>query len=259
MKNIFNGLFDKFKLNNHVPKTCTLCGKLNVNFLPLPSFYKEEASKYGYKHFGKGEMTALKTYSCEICGASDRERLYAYWIDRQIQAGRFQKGSKLIHFAPEVTLSKKLRELNLFDYETADNGMEGVDYKIDLTKMPEIESELFDFFICSHVLEHVDSDDKAIQELYRITKTGGCGILMAPIIVGLEYTIENPSMTTEAERWQHFGQNDHVRLYAHNDYVQKLKVNGFMVDELGIEYFGEKTFKQLGLKETSILYVVRKK
>lgn len=258
MKNRIKSLLNRLKLLHPIPKTCSVCGGLDINFLPLPHFYKNESRKYGYKHFGKGEMTALDTYSCSECGDSDRERLYAYWIDRQIQQRKLKKTAKVIHFAPEEKLSEKLKNLNLFDFQTADYSMHGVDCKVDITKMPEIESDTFDFFICSHVLEHVDCDDKAIQELYRITKSGGYGILMAPIIVGLEHTIEDPSMVTETERWQHFGQYDHVRLYAHDDYVEKLEVNGFVVDQLDIEYFGEKLFKQLGLKKTSILYIVRK-
>jgi ubiquinone/menaquinone biosynthesis C-methylase UbiE len=120
------------------------------------------------------------------------------------------------------------------------------------------EGDSFDLFICSHVLEHVASDDRAIGELYRITKTGGCGILMAPIVVGLARTIEDPSVTDEAGRWRMFGQNDHVRLYAHDDYVNKIRTNGFRVTQLGIDDFGEEAFRLLGLKRTSILYVVCK-
>lgn len=189
MKNIFLKWLGSFWLNNQLQPTCSVCGQSNITFLPLPSFYREEAAKYGYKRFGKGETIALDTYSCSACGASDRERLYALWIDRQIQGGIFRKGTKLLHFAPEAALSKKLRELNLFEYKTADYGMEGVDYKVDIMNIP-LANESVEFFICSHVLEHVESDDKAIQELYRITKTGGCGILMAPISVGLDHTLE---------------------------------------------------------------------
>lgn len=257
MKNIFSSLLGKFRQTNQLQSICSVCGLQNISFLPLPDFYRDNALRHGYKHFGKGEMIALDTYSCSACGASDRERLIEYWIDRQVQAGTFRKGAKLLHFSPEAALSKKLRELNLFEYQTADYGMEGVDYKIDIMNIP-VGDETIDFFICSHVLEHVESDDKAIQELYRITKTGGCGILVAPISVGLEHTIEDPSMTTEAERWRHFGQNDHVRLYAHNDYVAKIKANGFEVEQLGIKDFGKETFMRLGLTETSILYIVRR-
>ncbi|MDF1594393.1 MAG: methyltransferase domain-containing protein, partial [Desulfobacterales bacterium] len=144
-----------------------------------------------------------------------------------------------------------------FDYQTADYKSRGVDYKIDIMNMP-VKNEIYDFFICSHVLEHVEGDGKAIRELYRITKTGGCGILMTPIIIGLEATIEDKSIATEDERWKMFGQNDHVRLYAHSDYMSKIKQEGFGVNELGIEHFGADIFKLLGLKKTSILYIVKK-
>jgi hypothetical protein len=82
--------------------------------------------------------------------------------------------------------------------------------------------------------------------------------LMAPIIIGLEKTIEDPSVKTEAERWRYFGQNDHVRLYAHKDYVKKIKTHGFLVEELGIKYFGRHIFRRMGLKETSVLYIVKR-
>ncbi len=81
---------------------------------------------------------------------------------------------------------------------------------------------------------------------------------MAPIIVGLENTVEDPSVKDEAGRWRLYGQNDHVRLYAHDDYVNKIRSHGFRVEELGESYFGEDVFRSLGLKRTSILYVVSK-
>ncbi len=48
--------------------------------------------------------------------------------------------------------------MDLFDYKTADLSMENVDFKVDMMSML-FDDESFDFFICSHVLEHVDSDD----------------------------------------------------------------------------------------------------
>jgi SAM-dependent methyltransferase len=239
------------------PSWCPVCESNQVSYLPLPKFYRDNARLHGFAYFGKGEMTAHETYTCSNCGASDRERMYALWIEQQIEKKYFSKGTRLIHFAPEATLSKKLKELGSFDYKTADLLMGDVDYKVDMMDMP-FDADSFDFFICSHVLEHVESDDQAIRELYRITKHGGRGILMAPIAVGLENTIEDPSVIDEAERWRLFGQNDHVRLYAHDDYVRKIKTNGFHVDQLGEEYFGEEVFRSLGLKPTSILYVVSK-
>lgn len=48
--------------------------------------------------------------------------------------------------------------------------MPGVDYNIDITDMNVFEDECFNIFICSHVLEHVPDDRKAISELYRLAR-----------------------------------------------------------------------------------------
>jgi len=248
-----------FGARKHIQQSlwCPVCGSKQISFLPLPEFYRDNAHRQDFAYFGKGEMTSHETYTCSNCGASDRERLYALWVDQQIEKKLFSKGTRVIHFAPEAPLSGKLKGIDLFDYKTADLLMDHVDYKVDMMDMP-FEDESFDFFICSHVLEHVDSDDHAIEELYRIITPGGSGILMAPIIVGLDNTVEDPSVKDEAGRWRLYGQNDHVRLYAHDDYVNKIRSHGFRVEELGEGYFGEEVFHSLGLKLTSILYVVNK-
>jgi SAM-dependent methyltransferase len=256
---------DALEVSLHVRQTdskalpsvfCPVCGSDQASFLPLPDFYRENARLHGFERFGQGEMISLEKYSCNRCGASDRERLYALWVDQQLEKNLLNRSGKVMHFAPEPALSKKLRQL-FIDYETADFGMETVDYKVDIQNLPFANGS-YDFFICSHVLEHVESDDLAIGELYRITKPGGCGILVAPISLGLERTLEDPGVTDEAGRWRLFGQNDHVRLYAHDDYVNKIRRHGFQVTELGEEYFGEELFRSLGLKRTSILYIVSK-
>ena len=236
---------------------CSVCSSNVEVFLPLSDYFISQWKKYGFEHIETGEMTPLETYTCPNCHASDRERLYALWIKQQIQQKLFFKGMRLIHFAPEISLGKWLKQLDFFDYSTADLLMPEADYQIDITNM-SFNDQQFDFFICSHVLEHVDNDDKAISELYRILKTNGCGILMVPIVTDLEHTLEDITITDEAERWRLFGQDDHVRLYSHNDYVQKLQTHGFIVEQLGQDYFSTSTFQALGLKSTSILYIVRR-
>lgn len=257
MKNVLTSVLRRILPSQQSRVVCPVCQQPGIKFLPLPNSYREQAAQHGYKYFGRGETIALETYSCSGCGASDRERLCAYWIDQQIQAGQFQVPTTLLHFAPEAALSEKLRKLAVFEYLTADYMMSNVDMKVDIMNMP-IRDEVFDSFICSHVLEHIESDDKAIGELYRITRKGGEGILMVPICRDLAHTHEDPTITTQAGRWQHFGQDDHVRLYAHDDYVKKIKKHGFKVDEYGIQHFGRATFKKLGLSATSVLYIVRK-
>lgn len=257
MKFFMAKLMDMLYLSNY-RTYCPVCCTVGVTFNPLPNFYIQNAMLHGYAHFGKGEMTALNTYSCCKCGASDRERLYAYWLETKISAGLFSSSARAIHFAPEKSLADYIRRSKAFaDYQTADLMMEHTDYRVDLMHLPFADSS-YDFFICSHVLEHVPDDRTAIGELFRITRRGGLGILMAPVIVDLPQTIEDPSVTDEAGRWRLFGQNDHVRLYSHRDYVARILKSGFILQQLSQNYFGSNTFKRLGLKPTSILYVVTK-
>ncbi|MFZ3152363.1 methyltransferase domain-containing protein [Pseudomonas sp.] len=235
---------------------CPVCKQADASFAAIPEFYRENARQHGFVHYGQGEMTAHDSYTCKRCGASDRERLYVYWMEQEVAAGRLAEGAKVMHFAPEQAMSRLIRASRLFDYATADLAMQGVDYQVDLMDLPFADGT-YDFFICSHVLEHVADDGKAIRELRRITRDGGCGILMAPIIVGIEHTLEDPSVTDEAGRWRLYGQNDHVRLYAHDDYVRKIEGNGFSVDQYGIDYFGAEVYAAMGLKPSSTLYIAR--
>lgn len=146
-------------------------------------------------------MTAHRSYSRDACGASDRGRLYALWIDRQVEANLLPAGARLNHFAPEPALSKKLKDLGIFDYTATDLQMDEVDNEVDIMNMP-FGDESFDYFPCSHVLEHVEDDDRAIEELFRITRSGGSGILMAPVMPSLDHTLEDPTIKDEAGRWR---------------------------------------------------------
>ena len=76
--------------------------------------------------------------------------------------------------------------------------MENVDDKVDITDMTIYPDNHFDFFICSHMLEHVFDDRKALRELYRILKWGGQGILVVPIVLSIDEIDEDPSVTTSA-------------------------------------------------------------
>ena len=253
ISNFFRSIF-------HANKTyCPICQSMGLGFKPLDNFFIEKYQSLGFKYYQDGEMTAVDTYSCEKCGASDRERLYAHWIDGEFSHSKSNRGQSVIHFAPEENLSRYLRSKIFIDkYITCDLYMEHVDIKANIENLP-ISNESFDFFICSHVLEHVDNDSVALKELYRITKTGGRGILMVPIVMGIEKTLEDTNpMLSEHDRWRYFGQDDHMRLYAHNDYVKKITDAGFSVLQLGEQSFEDKLFLRLGLKSSSILYIANK-
>ena len=88
--------------------------------------------------------------------------------------------------------------------------------------------EDFDVVICSHVLEHIREDRKAMKEIFRVLRPGGFAVLQVPLALDLEETQEDPSIVDEKERFEAYGQKDHLRMYG-MDYPQRLEGVGFRV------------------------------
>jgi SAM-dependent methyltransferase len=169
----------------------------------------------------------------------------------------------IVDFAPAAPLSDFIRRQikssgKNISYRTADAFAEGVDDQADITRLDIYRDGQFDFFICSHVLEHVPDDYQALRELHRILKPGGKGILMVPIILAIDEIDEDPSIVDEGERWRRFGQDDHIRLYSKRGFIERIRKSGFSVAELGQDFFGADSFKRNGISDKSVLYVVTK-
>jgi SAM-dependent methyltransferase len=165
---------------------------------------------------------------------------------------------KIAHFAPETSLTKFFKRKGFKNITTIDLFMPEVDLKADITNLATVKDNTFDGLICSHVLEHINEDEKAINELFRILKPGGWGIIMAPICLSISQTLENQEVKNVEDRWRLYGQDDHVRLYSKDGFLSKLSLSGFKTSELGIKQFGGKIFQKLGLKKTSVLYFAKK-
>lgn len=164
----------------------------------------------------------------------------------------------ILDIAPSLSISTWLRTEKAIRYRSADLYRPNVDDKIDITKMPEYQDSSIDAFICSHVLEHIVDDKAAISELYRVLKPNGFGIMMVPLIVGIDETHEDSLITSEALRWKYYAMGDHVRLYGKADFVNRLQNVGFKVEALDKHYFGLEKFQRYGIGENAVLYVVKK-
>jgi SAM-dependent methyltransferase len=208
-------------LNYGFKYKCPICGSKLRKFLPFgfnfPVLAQKNVIGGGYR---------LNAH-CPVCGSFDRERLlYLYLL---YKTDIFKKQTKLLHIAPELSLSSILKKKNNIDYLTADLNSKGVMIQMDVTDMP-YPDYTFDAIICNHVLEHIIDDRKAMRELYRILKPVGWGILQVPLSLSLEKTYEDYSISTPSEREQAFGQYDHVRIYA-EDYYERLEEAGFQVNQ----------------------------
>jgi SAM-dependent methyltransferase len=144
------------------------------------------------------------------------------------------------------------------DYRSADLTRKDVDDRVDITCCPYADGSV-DVFLCSHVLEHIADDRKAMRELCRILAPDGFGIVLVPIFPHINETHEDAKLDTLELRWKYFGGGDHMRQYGKRDFVDRLETAGFSVDQVGMDYFGREVFRQAGIAEDSVLYVVRKR
>ena len=71
-----------------------------------------------------------------------------------------------------------------------------------------------------------DYIDQSCREFARVLKPEGWAVFMVPL--SKEHTIEDPSITSPAERESLFGQHDHVRRYG-PDFKDRLEKGGFKV------------------------------
>lgn len=135
--------------------------------------------------------------------------------------------------------------------------MENVTFTSDIQNMKDIADESYDYIICSHVLEHVQDDRKAMRELFRILKQNGFCLFLVPIALDMKEIDEEWGLSEE-ENWRRFGQNDHCRRYAKQGLLERLQAEGFTVHALDKDFFGNALFYENGFTDTSVLYVLTK-
>jgi SAM-dependent methyltransferase len=232
-----------------------ICGARD-GYIPIGEQNIATLEKFGHPYAPDDyETMSWRTYTCPSCGSSDRDRLYALYLLRFL-AGRRGSKVRVLDVAPGAALSPFIRSQPDVVYRSADLHAAGVDDVIDVQDMAIYADGAYDFFVCSHVLEHVEDDLKAMREFRRILDPGGRGILMAPVIDKPGVMDEDPLVTDEAERWRRFGQFDHVRVYEKSIYVQRLVAAGLVVHEMTWRELGGRSFTRNGIHRRSVLYVV---
>lgn len=167
----------------------------------------------------------VEHFECPRCGSHDRERhLFLY-----LKASKLlekMRGRSILHFAPERNLSKMLGNLSGQGYVSCD--LFPKDDRVLRVNMEDIqfESEVFDFVIANHVLEHVGDLQKALSELFRVTAKGGYAILQTPFAKKLRSSWCDAGIDTPDARLHSYGQEDHVRLFG-SDIFDIIQDSGF--------------------------------
>lgn len=178
---------------------------------------------YGY---GNQRKNALSPSTLSL----ERHRLMWLFLKDETNFFTSTKKLKVLHIAPEQCFLDLFKKQKNLEYITSDLESPIADVKADICDLPFKENE-FDVVFCNHVLEHIQDDTKAMQELYRVMKKGGFGVFQIPQDLSRDVTFEDNSITDKDERAKIFGQYDHVRVYG-KDYFNKLRSVGFKVDEV---------------------------
>ena len=185
-------------------RKCPFCGWCGVRFEP----------------FGN-EMTHREDAQCPICGSLERHRA-AFLLLR----GKIPPKQKVLHAAPEPLIIPWLVSLSS-EYLNIDL------YRPAMRRLDLMDMELPDgsktVVWCSHVLEHVQDDCKALSEIFRVLAPDGMLVLQVP--VRGEATFEDATVTSESERLEKFLQEDHVRVYG-LDLKKRVEESGFACEVL---------------------------
>ena len=213
---------------------CPICGRQFRRMFPYGLIQRQNAA-------------------CPNCYSLERHCLM--WLYLKNKTNFFTNQLKVLHFAPERIFSKIFKSMENLEYTGADISSKLAMEKMDITNILK-PNNTYDVILCSHVLEHIIDDRKAMSELYRILKPGGWAILQVPIPV--DKTFEDESVVLWEDRERVFGQGDHVRKYG-KDYKDRLEQVGFRVkvDDY-VKRLGEKKIKKYSLTPSENIYFCMK-
>lgn len=173
---------------------------------------------------------------CTECGSLERHRKQALYLRRFTDLFSTDKPVSVLHIAPEPCFYQILQGKSNINYVPADldprkrgANSERPITPANLCYLPFADRS-FDVIICSHVLEHVPTDDDAMDEIHRVLADDGFAILDVPLRHAAT-TYEDWSITSDEGRTQAFGQYDHVRFYG-RDYFDKLAHAGLDAEEV---------------------------
>lgn len=191
---------------------------------------------------------------CPRCNSKARHR--RIWLYLEHRTNLFSDPLRLFHVSPKYCFSRRFITMPNLDYVGVDlNDRPNIAAWADITATP-IRSDTFDAVICVHVLEEIERDRTAMQELYRILKPGGWAVITVPTRLDRE-TYEDPTITSPEERLRAFGEKAHVRIYG-RDLKERLEACGFQVQiDLGKD-IERQTMEKYGLRDDENIFYCTK-
>ncbi|PID90181.1 MAG: SAM-dependent methyltransferase [Bacteroidetes bacterium] len=217
------------------------------------STFRDPIDGFGYRRllpYGRIQRrpNALAPKSLSL----ERHRLI--WLYLSSDLDILHASLRVLHIAPEWCLMKRLEAIPSLMYTTADLESPWAKVHCDIQALP-FADDSFDLILCNHVLEHIPDDHLAMTELRRVLSPGGTAILLVPLDLQAEQTLEDPAINTPELREKHYGQRDHLRMYG-RDYPERLAKAGFQVQMLNYaSTLSEQELKKYALGQETLLVI----
>lgn len=244
-------------------KHCSVCGNSMSHFADL-----DQKKQNNSEFLAKLQMVGMKTtdFNCIFCGSNNRLRLLFLFFDK-LDFWKDLEQKKILHFAPEVQLLRKIKEISFDKYVIADlnphryqelNDGKIQIQQIDATKI-DFPAESFDVIFFSHILEHIEKYQNALNELYRVLKPGGKIILQTPYSKLLQSNFSDLNISSEDQRLYFYGLQDHVRVFSESELLKSIENTGFMSEIKRIsDYFTADEISSYGLDSNEDLLLFTK-
>lgn len=211
---------------------CPCCNREFSQFLP-----------YGYREIRENA-------ACPRCNSLERMRLLWFYLERELQIFDNWKDQRILHFAPEWLIEKKLRRHP--GYLSIDIMPELAMVQGDIQQL-QFDKDSFDLVICSHVLDLIPDEDLAFKELHRVLKPHGVLLIQQNILSTLNATVERSDLPlSEFESLVNDGDPHHQREYG-PDFPDRIRNRKFEVEI--VDYyndFSEEDRLRYGLKNEPI-------
>jgi SAM-dependent methyltransferase len=235
-------------------------------FIAKKSVYSFNSAKEcpicGAGYFKFETYNNRKNAICFNCFSMERDRLHYVFLKEHTTLFDHTK-KKLIHFAPEKSLYNYIKSYQNIDYYTADlmvtlnaRFQARPEYVMSVTDI-EFDDNSFDFLICSHVLDDVDDDARAIAEIYRVLKKKGRALISVPVDTSNLATIEfyeNEKLKKELNIGA-----ENKRIYG-SDIIDLLAIPGFEVRKItASEILDNSQIDRYSVREKDIFFICEKR
>ena len=164
-------------VKNMIPQKFLFENEVLLRSLIYPLYKGENrACNICKKHLKDFVLVENGNLVCPVCGSLPRTR--RLW--KLLNENYLKPEIKVLDFSPSRALYRKLKKNKNIHYFPTDFENEFLaDYRFDINNI-DSESERFDLIICYHILEHIDSDQQAMKELFRVLKTDGTCLIQTP-------------------------------------------------------------------------------